>query len=70
MGQIIERLAIERGHEIVAKYNSQHPFNTESCLDADVAIEFSSPELAVEHLKLCIEENTCSHRNNGLVFTL
>lgn len=56
MGQIIERLAIERGNEIVAKYNSQHPFSTESCLDADVAIEFSSPELAVEHLKLCIEK--------------
>jgi 4-hydroxy-tetrahydrodipicolinate reductase len=55
MGQIIERLAIERGHEIAAKYNSQHPFTAESCVQADVAIEFSSPELAVDHLKLCIE---------------
>ena len=56
MGQIIERLAIERGHEIAAKYNSKHPFTAESCLQADVAIEFSSPELAVDHLKLCIEK--------------
>lgn len=55
MGQIIERLAIERGHEIVAKYNSQNPFHANSCMPADVAIEFSSPELASQHLLLCIE---------------
>lgn len=57
MGQIIERLAIERGHEIVAKYNSQHQFIAENIVPADVAIEFSSPELAVGHLKLCIEKH-------------
>lgn len=53
MGQIIERLAIERGHEIVGKYDSQNPYSTYTHKQADVAIEFSSPELAVNHINSC-----------------
>jgi 4-hydroxy-tetrahydrodipicolinate reductase len=53
MGQIIERLAIERGHEIVGKYDSQNPYSTDTHVKADVAIEFSSPELAVGHINSC-----------------
>ena len=53
MGQIIERLAIERGHEIVGKYDSQNPYSTDTHKQADVAIEFSSPELAVNHINSC-----------------
>lgn len=55
MGQIIEKLALEKGHEIVARYNSSHPFNHQTIQSADVAIEFSNPELAVPHLLTCIE---------------
>lgn len=55
MGQIIEKLALEKGHEIVARYNSTHPFNHQTIRSADVAIEFSNPELAVPHLLTCIE---------------
>ena len=53
MGQIIERLAIERGHEIVGKYDTQNPYSTDTHVKADVAIEFSSPELAVGHINSC-----------------
>jgi len=53
MGQIIERLAIERGHEIVGKYDSKNPYSTDTHIKADVAIEFSSPELAVGHINSC-----------------
>lgn len=56
MGQIIEKLATERGHEIVAKFNSQTPFTSDTKLDADVAIEFSSPELATKHIQWCVDQ--------------
>ncbi|MBM3938718.1 MAG: 4-hydroxy-tetrahydrodipicolinate reductase [Sphingomonadales bacterium] len=55
MGQIIEKLAVEKGHEIIARYNSTTPFNHDTVLPADVAIEFSSPHLAVSHLLTCID---------------
>jgi 4-hydroxy-tetrahydrodipicolinate reductase len=55
MGQIIEKLALEKGHTIVGKYDSRNPFNKENYVDADVAIEFSHPELAMNHIKTAIE---------------
>ncbi len=56
MGKAIERIAVERGHEIVLRVNSQ---NNESFLNgelnhAEVAIEFSRPEFAVENIMACI----------------
>jgi 4-hydroxy-tetrahydrodipicolinate reductase len=54
MGKTIERIAIERGHEIVARYNSQNPYNIDSICNADVAIEFSRPDLVVNHIKTAI----------------
>jgi len=53
MGQIIEKLANQRGHQIVGKYDSQNPYSTDTHVKADVAIEFSSPELAVGHINSC-----------------
>ena len=50
MGQIIEKLAVQRGHEIVGKYDSKNPYSSENHIEADVAIEFSSPELATSHI--------------------
>jgi 4-hydroxy-tetrahydrodipicolinate reductase len=48
MGQTIERIAFERGHEIVLKKDE---FNTyEGLSAADVAIDFSIPSVAVENI--------------------
>ncbi len=55
MGQTIERIALERGHEIVLKKDE---FNTyEGLFDADVAIDFSIPSVAVENISSCFYAN-------------
>ena len=57
MGQAIEKLAIDKGHQIVLKLNHENikHFNIEELKIADVAIEFTQPDAAVGNLKLCIE---------------
>jgi 4-hydroxy-tetrahydrodipicolinate reductase len=51
MGQVIERIALERGHEIVLKKDE---FNTyEGLENADVAIDFSVPAAAVSNISSC-----------------
>jgi 4-hydroxy-tetrahydrodipicolinate reductase len=55
MGKTIERLAKERGHQVVQRFNTAHPVSTEALQEADAAIEFSAPELAVPHIRLCLE---------------
>jgi 4-hydroxy-tetrahydrodipicolinate reductase len=57
MGKAIEELAISRGHEISHCISSSNPFHQVDLLDADVAIEFTRPELAVEHIHYCINQN-------------
>lgn len=55
MGQIIEEMAVTKGHEIVAKFDSKNPFLSDSDIfSADVAIEFSQPDLAPGHILNCI----------------
>jgi 4-hydroxy-tetrahydrodipicolinate reductase len=55
MGQTIERIALERGHEIVLKKDE---FNTYDGLsNADVAIDFSIPAVAVENISSCFYAN-------------
>ncbi|MCI4442411.1 MAG: 4-hydroxy-tetrahydrodipicolinate reductase, partial [Lentimicrobium sp.] len=55
MGQTIERIAMERGHEIVLKKDE---FNTyEGLSNADVAIDFSIPAVAVENISNCFYAN-------------
>ena len=53
MGHIIERIALERGHEIVSKIdvNNQEEFNSEAFASADVAIEFTIPTKAIENYR-------------------
>src|SRR5689334_5811793 len=53
MGRIIDRIAQERGHEVVARIDIDNPNALESA-DADVAIEFSHPEAAFENVKNCL----------------
>lgn len=57
MGMAIEKIAIERGHEIVLKISIDNiADNTiENIQKADVAIEFTGPESAFENLKRCID---------------
>jgi 4-hydroxy-tetrahydrodipicolinate reductase len=55
MGQVIERIALERGHEIVLKKDE---FNTYDGLsNADVAIDFSVPSAAVNNISSCFNAN-------------
>lgn len=55
MGQVIERIALERGHEIVLKKDE---FNTyEGLSNADVAIDFSVPTAAVSNISSCFHAN-------------
>ena len=55
MGQTIERIALERGHEIVLKKDE---FNTYDGLsDADVAIDFSIPAVAVSNISNSFNAN-------------
>ncbi|WP_396177255.1 4-hydroxy-tetrahydrodipicolinate reductase [Flavobacterium sp.] len=54
MGQVIERIARERGHQIVLKKSRNNSF--EGLENADVAIDFSIPEAAVGNISACIEQ--------------
>lgn len=55
MGKVIEQIAVERGHEIVLKKSSSNTF--EGLKDADVAIDFSIPTTAVNHITECFNNN-------------
>lgn len=56
MGKVIEKIALERGHEIVLKKDSQDTFD--GLNNADVAIDFSVPDAAVQNITMCLENNT------------
>ena len=56
MGKVIERIALERGHEIVLKKDQDTPFD--GLKNADVAIDFSVPDSAVANISECL--------NNGI----
>ncbi|TDE27931.1 MULTISPECIES: 4-hydroxy-tetrahydrodipicolinate reductase [Flavobacterium] len=55
MGQVIERIALERGHEIVLKKDENNTFDGLS--SADVAIDFSVPTAAVPNISSCFHAN-------------
>ncbi|MDX1829123.1 MAG: 4-hydroxy-tetrahydrodipicolinate reductase [Lutibacter sp.] len=55
MGKTIEKIALERGHEIVLKVDKN---SSNYDLDkVDVAIDFSVPTAAFNNIKKCIENN-------------
>lgn len=53
MGKIIERIAIERGHTIV--YTKQRSQTIGKLENADVAIDFSVPSIAVDNIKEALQ---------------
>jgi 4-hydroxy-tetrahydrodipicolinate reductase len=57
MGKELEHLALKNGDEIVMRIDSKNTaYLTENNLKkADVAIEFSKPILAVQHIEMCLE---------------
>lgn len=53
MGKTIEKLALEKGHKIVAKVSSSK--ESSDLQNADVAIDFSIPEAAVTNITTCFD---------------
>jgi 4-hydroxy-tetrahydrodipicolinate reductase len=55
MGKAIEKVALERGHEIVLRKTASNTF--EGLSAADVAIDFSIPDAAVRNISECLQTN-------------
>jgi 4-hydroxy-tetrahydrodipicolinate reductase len=55
MGKVIERIALERGHEIVLKKEATDTFD--GLDNADVAIDFSIPDAAVGNISACLNKS-------------
>lgn len=57
MGHIIERIALERGNEVVCRIDRDNleDFESEAFLTADVAIEFTTPGTAAGNIERCFE---------------
>lgn len=55
MGKVIEKIALDRGHSIVAKFSSQIPVNQDQLKAADIAIEFTNPDSVIANIKTCFE---------------
>lgn len=55
MGTAVEALALERGHDVVARFNTRNPLmaagDASALNGADAAIDFSLPSLALDHIK-------------------
>lgn len=57
MGVTVARLASDRGHDVVAEFDSNRPFanaRAEALEGVDAIIEFTRPELAVSHIRKAI----------------
>ncbi|HEY5367513.1 MAG TPA: 4-hydroxy-tetrahydrodipicolinate reductase [Hanamia sp.] len=59
MGHTIEKIALERNHEVVLKINDESldDLTEENIRKADVAIEFTNPDSAVENILFCLQNN-------------
>lgn len=54
MGKAIEEAALERGHQIAWKVSSKNPLIDQDFTGLDSVIEFTSPRLAPEHIKMSL----------------
>jgi len=59
MGQIIEKIANDRNHEIVliVDENNREQITIEELQQADVAIDFSTPQSVLENIDFCLRAN-------------
>lgn len=55
MGKAIEKIALERGHEIVLRTSSSQNLDPEELKKATVAIEFSRPDVVVQNINTCFD---------------
>jgi len=57
MGKAIEGIAIERGHEIVLRIDAENTeaLNNDNLQQADVAIEFTNPDSAIQNITKCFD---------------
>lgn len=57
MGKAIEEIAVSKGHQIILKINDENlsELNASNLQKCDVAIEFTSPESAVDNMRICID---------------
>lgn len=56
MGQAIEKIALQRGHEIILKTNSQNPADTADFSAVEVAIDFSTPDTAFSNISSALTQ--------------
>lgn len=58
MGKIIEKIALSRGHEIVARIDvdNMEDIHSDTFRSADAAIEFTMPKVAEENCRKALEE--------------
>ena len=54
MGQLIEQIAIEKGHSITVIVNSSSPIENHNLNNVDVAIDFSTPKSAFQNIKFIL----------------
>lgn len=57
MGELIERLAIQRGHDtaLIVDRNNRDQLTIEDLEEVDMAIDFSQPEGVVDNIRLCFD---------------
>ncbi len=57
MGHMIEEIAIQRGHEVILRVHidNTEDFTKENMAGADVAIEFTAPEIAHDNVRRCLD---------------
>ena len=56
MGQAIERIALQREHEIILKTNSQNPADNADFSAVEVAIDFSTPDTAFSNISSALTQ--------------
>ncbi|HEV2830548.1 MAG TPA: 4-hydroxy-tetrahydrodipicolinate reductase [Hanamia sp.] len=59
MGHAIEEIALQKGHQIVLRINdlNLNDLTRENIQQADVAIEFTNPQSAVDNILFCLNKN-------------
>ncbi|MCL2597754.1 MAG: 4-hydroxy-tetrahydrodipicolinate reductase [Paludibacter sp.] len=59
MGKAIEKIATERGHQIVCiiDENNQQDSYSKQFASADIAIEFTAPDVAEQNIRKCFEHS-------------
>ena len=55
MGKAIEPMMMSRGHQLHSIFDSSRKLKASDLSGADMAIEFTQPELALHHIRICAE---------------